>query len=656
MVAADDGMTYTATFTATTSGTVEFSIRANAVTDAGNRPNTDASATKVVTMDLDGPTVTLSVPETKQAAAFDVTITFNEPVADFLEEDFSLIEGTATSTITNWIDDGDDMTYTATVTPTTSGEVIISIPENVATDGVGNSNTASTTHHVSVDLDALTVTISVPDGERLQNFDATIAFKDAVSDFLPEDISLEGTTARVSITNLVSAEDNATYTVTFAAKSAGVMSISVPAGVATDADSNTNLASSTLTFDVDFVVNISDADLAAAVKTELDIRTDGDLLASDVLGLTQLTVESGTLESLSGVEPLINLTTLEISGGSADQVAPLTDLTPLADLTDLTKLKVRFTEVSDVSPLIYLTQLTSLTLTDNAISDITPLADLSTAIQLITLELARNEISDVAPLAALTSLETLSLAENSILDTSALYPLLTANGGSLETVDITVTEHPPWDVNKDGTVDAEDLAQVTAAIGQVGGDILDPRTDVNSDGTVDNADLILVTDNSDTGNGAPGANISIANLIDPAILETLDRDVLEAQLRILRTESDGSAKYRDAIAMIEAFLAATRPHETVLLPNYPNPFNPETWIPYHLANPSNVVITIYDARGSVIRRLELGHQREGYYTSRSRAVYWDGRNNVGEPVASGIYFYQLQADNASLLRKMVILK
>ena len=151
-------------------------------------------------------------------------------------------------------------------------------------------------------------------------------------------------------------------------------------------------------------------------------------------------------------------------------------------------------------------------------------------------------------------------------------------------------------------------------------------------------------------------NISIANLIDPAILETLDRDVLEAQLRILRTESDGSAKYRDAIAMIEAFLAAARPHETVLLPNYPNPFNPETWIPYHLANPSNVVITIYDARGSVIRRLELGHQREGYYTSRSRAVYWDGRNNVGEPVASGIYFYQLQADNASLLRKMVILK
>ena len=652
---ADDGMTYTATFTATTSGTVEFSIRPDAVIDAGDRPNVDESATKVVTVDLDGPTVTLSVPETTQPGAFDVTITFNEPVEDFLQEDVSLIEGTAETTISYWVDVGDDMTYTATVTPTTSGEVFISVPENVATDEVGNSNTASDTYIVTVNLNALTAGITLPIGEMLKTFDVTIAFKNAVSDFVPEDISLEGTTARVSITNLVS-EDNASYTASFTAKTAGVMSISVPAGVATDANSNTNLASKTEILTIDFVVDISDANLETAVKTALDIRTDAELLASDVLSLTELKVESGTLASLSGVEPLINLTTLEIQGVSGDEVAPLTDLTPLADLTDLTELTVRFTEVSDVSPLIGLTELTSLTLTDNAISDITPLADLSTAIELITLALTGNEISNVAPLAALTSLETLSLAENLILDTSSLYPLLTANGGRLETVDIDVTEHPPWDVNKDGVVDAADLVLVTAALGQVGEDILDPGTDVNSDGTVDNADLILVTDNSDTGNGAPGANISIANLIDPAILETLDRDVLEAQLRILRTESDGSAKYRDAIAMIEAFLAAARPHETVLLPNYPNPFNPETWIPYHLANPSDVVITIYDARGSVIRRLELGHQSEGYYTSQSRAVYWDGRNNVGEPVASGIYFYQLQADNTSLLRKMVILK
>ena len=98
------------------------------------------------------------------------------------------------------------------------------------------------------------------------------------------------------------------------------------------------------------------------------------------------------------------------------------------------------------------------------------------------------------------------------------------------------------------------------------------------------------------------------------------------------------------------------PDTTRLLANYPNPFNPETWIPYQLSKASDVKITIYDARGIVVRRLELGHQPAGTYTSRSRAAYWDGRNGLGERVASGIYFYQLQADNVSSLRKMLILK
>ena len=98
------------------------------------------------------------------------------------------------------------------------------------------------------------------------------------------------------------------------------------------------------------------------------------------------------------------------------------------------------------------------------------------------------------------------------------------------------------------------------------------------------------------------------------------------------------------------------PVTTALLPNYPNPFNPETWIPYHLAKDSNIEITIYDARGTIVRRLELGHQSAGYYTKRNRAAYWNGRNTLGEQVPSGVYFYHLQAGNVSLLRKMVILK
>ena len=95
---------------------------------------------------------------------------------------------------------------------------------------------------------------------------------------------------------------------------------------------------------------------------------------------------------------------------------------------------------------------------------------------------------------------------------------------------------------------------------------------------------------------------------------------------------------------------------TQLLQNYPNPFNPETWIPYRLANASDVQITIYDARGAVVRQLDLGHQQAGVYQTRERAAHWDGTNAIGEKVSSGIYFYQLQADNMSILRKMLILQ
>ena len=108
--------------------------------------------------------------------------------------------------------------------------------------------------------------------------------------------------------------------------------------------------------------------------------------------------------------------------------------------------------------------------------------------------------------------------------------------------------------------------------------------------------------------------------------------------------------------MLEALLRSVRPETTALLPNYPNPFNPETWIPYQLASESDVKITIYDTRGVLVRTLALGYQSAGYYTGRSRAVYWDGRNNLGESVANGVYFYRLQTDETSLMRKMVILK
>ena len=98
------------------------------------------------------------------------------------------------------------------------------------------------------------------------------------------------------------------------------------------------------------------------------------------------------------------------------------------------------------------------------------------------------------------------------------------------------------------------------------------------------------------------------------------------------------------------------PNATSVLPNYPNPSNPETWIPYQLAKPTKVTFTIYNTRGVVVRRLSLGHQLAGFYHNRSRAAYWDGKNESGESVASGIYFYTFTADDFTATRKILIRK
>ena len=110
------------------------------------------------------------------------------------------------------------------------------------------------------------------------------------------------------------------------------------------------------------------------------------------------------------------------------------------------------------------------------------------------------------------------------------------------------------------------------------------------------------------------------------------------------------------IRFLEQLLAALLPKETTLLPNYPNPFNPETWIPYRLAQDAFVTLTIYDGSGRVVRTLNVGHRVAAFYESRAKAIHWDGRNEFGESVASGVYFYHLSAGDFSATRKMLIIK
>ena len=216
-------------------------------------------------------------------------------------------------------------------------------------------------------------------------------------------------------------------------------------------------------------------------------------------------------------------------------------------------------------------------------------------------------------------------------------------------ITITVGDYPAWDVNQDGRVSILDLIRVAQRFGKTAA--ANAEVDINDDGIINIQDLILIAQHLGESTGAASPSmLAMDNM------ENLDPVMIQAWIELAQLEDDGSVAFREGIAYLQSLLTLLIPEETALLPNYPNPFNPETWIPYHLANSSEVIISIYNVRGTLVRQLNLGHQHAGHYTDQSRAAYWDGRNEVGERVASGIYFYQLQADNLSFLRKMVILK
>ena len=210
----------------------------------------------------------------------------------------------------------------------------------------------------------------------------------------------------------------------------------------------------------------------------------------------------------------------------------------------------------------------------------------------------------------------------------------------------TTTASNKYDVNGDGSVDSKDVDTLLLA---VLADLTADKYDVNGDGKVDAKDVRDVNKNLD--DGAAGA---------PTLLGTkfsaLEVNRLQAQIDLLVATGDRSPAALKTLIYLQQLLVMARPEKTQLLANYPNPFNPETWIPYELATDTDVTLTIYNAQGVVVRVLQLGQQSAGYYTDRERAAYWDGRNALGEQVASGIYFYQLETDDMSSLRKMVILK
>ncbi|MXV85892.1 T9SS type A sorting domain-containing protein [Candidatus Poribacteria bacterium] len=199
------------------------------------------------------------------------------------------------------------------------------------------------------------------------------------------------------------------------------------------------------------------------------------------------------------------------------------------------------------------------------------------------------------------------------------------------------------DVDSDGVVSILDMILVSRHLGRI--KITQPQMDINNDGKINISDLILVARSMDTEAGAAPSALT------PDISARVQAWIAQAE-----AADDGSLVFRQGIANLKRLLAALIPERTDLLANYPNPFNPETWIPYQLAKSAKVSVRIYDATGALVRTLALGHQTAGIYQEKSRAAYWDGKNELGESVASGIYFYMLIAGDFTATRKMLIRK
>ena len=204
------------------------------------------------------------------------------------------------------------------------------------------------------------------------------------------------------------------------------------------------------------------------------------------------------------------------------------------------------------------------------------------------------------------------------------------------------------DINGDGTVNIFDLVIAAGQFGQAGDDL---KGDVNRDGSVNIFDLVLVAGNF--GQSEVSAAPSMASKIE---LTTDQKQHIGLAIDQLESNSSSSNEEQIALNVLKSILPARLPTQTQLLANYPNPFNPETWIPFQLAQDATVTAKIYDVTGKQIRMIQLGHLPAGNYAESNRAIYWDGKTNTGEQVSSGTYFYQLKAGDYTETRKMVILK
>ena len=447
--------------------------------------------------------------------------------------------------------------------------------------------------------------------------------------------------------------------------------------------------------------NISDISPVAALTNLTDLRLAVNNISdispvAALTNLTQLGLSNNNILDISPVAGLTNLTALSLAANN------ISDLSPVAGLTNLKYLWLGWNNISDLSPLTNNTGLGSgdtVDVVENPLSyqsiythipalqsrGVTVEFDNQAHPALLKVSGDNQTGATFAPLVQPFVVEVQDENGAASADVSVTFTVVTgggtlrttntttdANGGAqstltlgpnlgTHTVAVTAegienqvifnanadTESPPIDadINNDGNLNVLDLIAVAASLESKGAGL---TADVNRDGLVNILDLILVAGMFESTAAAPSSH--------PQVPDTLTAVAVQGWLTAARSLQVSNPIIKRGFIVLEQLLASLTPTETALLPNYPNPFNPETWIPYRLAADAFVTLTIYDLSGQIIRTLDVGHQVAAFYESRSKAIYWDGRNQLGEQMASGVYYYHLSAGDYAATRKMLVVK
>ena len=508
----------------------------------------------------------------------------------------------------------------------------IDINNNLPVFTNGNSTERSVSENMPSETNIGTA-VSATDTDTADILTYSLGGTDAAS------FSIDKRSGQLQTTSVLDYETKSSYSVTVSVSDGndGTDSITVTISV-TDVDESSIIA-----------VNQRTQQVQDAIVEEVSgVDNADDVTHAHLAAITRLILSSESITSLKtgDFSGLTALTILYLDDNS------ISDISTLADLTALEHLDLDDNSISDISVLADLTTLKYLYLSDNSITDISALDEL-TALE--TLHLLNNSITDVSDLEGLTALDTLYLGGNPISDYTPLQTLKTAIEDAENSIyiDIDMTNNPP--VFTDGSSTTRSVAENTEAAQNIGAAV--GATDADNDtltyslGGTDAASFDIV---STSGQLQTKAALDYETKTSYTVTVTA-YDGNSGGDRITVT-IDVTDVVENAPAAPSVETSALIPEKTDLLTNFPNPFNPETWIPYQLAKPADVTLTIYDVRGLVVRELKLGHQAAGFYQSRSAAIYWDGRNAFGEKVASGLYFYTLKAGDFTATRKLLIRK